>query len=454
MIWGNCAILRINCIENIKTMYSIIKQQISVPRVMAYRHWMQPTLTLLKRRITYKAVTENITELEITPKIAIPARTQRDARLLNVALGSRWADSNKGEIDFSSCDYLAIGHDRAINEAHAKYIMSQISDGKAAWAKTGVWPRTRESPLFKFQEKAAEWLKADAVVLTKSGMDANCSLMEILLKYNDNIPVYLDFLVHATFRYGIKAMKGKMIVFKHNDLVDLEAKMTKRGPGFIIVDSIYSSIGTIAPLKGMCDLAEKYGSALIVDESHALGVHGHEGNGIVCQLGLEDRVHFRTSALTKGLACNGGIFTGRREFVGLFRGGTTKFAFSNAVEDHEAVRLINALETVKQANDKRKSLQIKFTYFKQELRNLGYMGYYLDPPTQLFGLVTGDYDNTVRFDRALKAKGIYATTFVYPGAPRDRSLLRFNITDDLTKEQLDYTYSSTAIHRRWYSKAE
>ncbi|CAH1779745.1 unnamed protein product [Owenia fusiformis] len=407
---------------------------------MACRHWIQSPVKLIKRRITYNAVTENITKLEITSKIAIPARTQRYARAINVAFGPNWADYHKGEIDFSSCDFLALGHDQAINKSQADYIISEINDGKAAWGKTGIWPRSRESPMIEFQEKAAEWLKADAVVLTKSGMDANCSLIEILLQYNNNnIPVYLDFLAHTTFRYGIRAMKGDMIVFKHNDLEDLEAKMTKRGPGFIIADSITSSLGTIAPLKDMCDLAEKYGSALIVDESHALGVHGHEGNGIVCQLGLEDRVQFRTAALTKGLACNGGIFIGRREFVGLFRGGTTKCIFSHAVEDHEAVRLIKALETVKQANDKRKSLQIKFTTFKQELRKLGYLGYYLNQPTQLFGLCTGDYDNTIRLDRALKSKGIYAAPFVFPVAPRDRSLLRWTITDALTKEQLEYT---------------
>ncbi|CAH1779702.1 unnamed protein product [Owenia fusiformis] len=406
---------------------------------MAHRHWIQPALNLSKRRITYKAVTENITKLEITPKIAIPARTQRHARLANVAVGPNLADNNKGEIDFLSCDYLAIGHDRAINEAQAEYIISQINDGKATWSRSGIWPRSHESPMNEFQEKAAEWLKADAVVLTKSGMDANCSLVEILLQYNYNIPVYLDFLVHASFRYGIRAMKGDMIVFKHNDLVDLEAKMTKRGPGFIIADSITSSLGTIAPLKDMCDLAEKYGSALIVDESHALGVHGHEGNGIVCQLGLEQRVQFRTAGLAKGFACNSGIFTGRQEFVELFLGGTTKCMFSHAVQDHEAVRLLKALETIKQANDKRKSLQIKFTYFKQELRKLGYLGYYLDHPTQLFGLVTGDYDKTVRLDRTLKSKGIYAAPFVFPAAPKDRSLVRWNITDALTQEQLEYT---------------
>ncbi|CAH1775318.1 unnamed protein product [Owenia fusiformis] len=405
---------------------------------MAFRRLWQPALVASGRRGMYKAATKDVPKVEITSKIALPDSTVRNARTMNFAVGFNWTDHKKGDIDYSSCDFLAIGHDRRINEAQAEFILSQIDDGKAAWGKTAVWPRTKDSPMVKFQEAAAEWLNAEAVVLTKSGMDANCGLMEILLSNND-IPVYLDFLAHKTFRYGISAAKGEMIVFKHNNLEDLEAQMAKRGPGFIIVDSLYSSLGTIVPLKDICDLADKYGSALIVDESHGLGAHGDLGNGIVCQQGLEDRVHFRTAGLTKGLASTGGLFTGTKEFIKLFRGNTTKSVFSYAVQDYEAVRLLTALKIVKGATDRRESLHKKFTYLKQKMRDIGYHGYYLDQPSQIFGFCTGDYDNTVGLDRALKSKGIFPTAFTFPAAPRDRSLLRWTVTDQVTMEQLDYT---------------
>ncbi|CAH1792637.1 unnamed protein product [Owenia fusiformis] len=400
----------------------------------------EPITKQLAKTRWYENAMKGVEDVHITEQLTLPSKTLQSASAMNISVGFNWADPTKGDIDYECNDTLALGHDPSVCRAQGEYIIAMGERSSPSWVgKSGIFAKDELSPVLKFQREAAEWMNSDLAILTTSGMSANGMLMETLLKNNTDVPVYLDSLVHTTFRYGISAINGKMLMFKHNNVNALENLMKEHGPGFVVVDSVYSSLGTIAPLHDLCEVTEKYGSSLVVDESHALGTYGDSGNGIVCKLGLEHKVAFRTASLSKGFATNGGLICAPKSFKKIFRVITTKNTFSNAVQDYEAVRLLKILDIVKQAQDRRRSLNEKSTYLKSNLMELGYSGYYMKEPTHIFGLCAGDFDTVVGLGRALKHKGIHSTAFTYPAAPRTKSLLRWIITEKVTWEQLDYT---------------
>jgi CAI-1 autoinducer synthase len=252
---------------------------------------------------------------------------------------------------------------------------------------------------------------------------------------DENTNVYIDFFTHMSLWEGIKSCGAKPFAFKHNDVAHLEKLIKKNGPGIILVDSVYSTMGSISPLKEIADISSQYGCAFVVDESHSLGTHGPKGAGLVAELDIRDKVHFITASLAKAFAGRAGIIICSEAVAKSFPYIAHPAIFSSVLLAHEIAGLSATLELIIQADDKRKQLHQKSRYFRDSLSSLGYN---LDSVSQIIGLEAGTETETELLRDALEERNVFGSVFCTPATPKNRSLMRFSLNSDLTYEQLNY----------------
>ncbi|XP_013380136.1 uncharacterized protein LOC106151428 [Lingula anatina] len=282
-------------------------------------------------------------------------------------------------------------------------------------------------------------MKSESAVLTYSCTAANIGALEILLKGNHR-PIYVDRFAHATLQHGVTVAgaAGRCQVFQHNDLDHLRSLIRKTGSGVVAVDSIYSPTGEEAPMADLVELCRAFGCILVADESHALGVIGEHGEGLVAHLGLEDGVQVRTTSLIKCLACENGVIASSRDVTDCFNHGSTLGIYSNPVQISSAIRVKKATEMAIQATEQRKNLRNLSKSFRQQLNKAGFPAR-VDIDHPIVSLVVGEMDRAVKVHHFLCSKGVYPWVFCYPLIPKKESLVRFVINHSVTPEKLAYT---------------
>ena len=209
----------------------------------------------------------------------------------NIVKGSV-PSKNKGDVSLISNDYLSLANHKEIINAQ----IETLSEKGNGMMMSVVF--VHENHPQRFLEKSlADFMDAEDGILCQSGYTANVGLVSAIADVNR--PVYIDCFAHMSLWDGIACAKAKPIRFRHNDVNHLEQKIKRYGQGIILVDSIYSTLGSVCPLLNVVELGEKYGCVIVVDESHSLGVYGKFGKGLVVERGMADRVHFRTVSLAK-----------------------------------------------------------------------------------------------------------------------------------------------------------
>ncbi|MEM7112395.1 MAG: alpha-hydroxyketone-type quorum-sensing autoinducer synthase [Chloroflexota bacterium] len=226
------------------------------------------------------------------------------------------------------------------------------------------------SVIRRFEKKMADYVGYQNAMLFTSGWTANIGVLEAIADENTN--VYIDFFAHMSLWEGIKACSAKPHPFRHNNVVHLERLINQNGPGIIVVDSVYSTLGTICPLVEIADLAEKYGCVFVVDESHSLGLYGPQGAGLVAELNITNKVHFITASLSKAFAGRAGIVLSANDIIVFMPYVCNPAIFSTTLLSHEVVALSATLDLIKESDERRKALHKKATYFREHLIALGY----------------------------------------------------------------------------------
>lgn len=202
-----------------------------------------------------------------------------------------------------SNDYLALSHNKEIQNAHRDAI-SQHDDNVVMSA---IFLQDDESkPVFETQ--LASFVGMPSCLLSQSGWAANVGLLQTICA--PNIPVYIDFFAHMSLWEGARIAGAQIHPFMHNNTSHLRKQISRHGSGIIVVDSVYSTIGTIAPLRDIYEIAQEFDCGLVVDESHSLGTHGPQGAGILQGLGLTHKVDFITVSLAKTFAYRAGAILG------------------------------------------------------------------------------------------------------------------------------------------------
>ncbi|HEX5363281.1 MAG TPA: alpha-hydroxyketone-type quorum-sensing autoinducer synthase [Gallionella sp.] len=328
----------------------------------------------------------------------------------------------------SSNDYLSLAKHPQILHATAEHLLNE----GGGLLMSGIFLHGT-SPLLKLEKKLSQFMCAGAGILCQSGWCANTGLIQSIA--DEQTPVYIDMLAHMSLWEGIRSAGATAIMFHHNDPEHLERQLLKHGPGVIVVDSVYSTNGSICPLRDIVELGATHGCVLVVDESHSLGTHGENGEGLVVSLGLTDRVHFRTVSLAKAFAGRAGFIACSERFSDYFKFESNPAIFSSTLLPHEVAGLDATLTVIKSEGWRRKKLHANADYLRQRLDELGYNLNGSD--SQIISLESGTEQQTIVLRDALEARGIFGSIFCAPATPKNRALMRFSTHANLTTSELD-----------------
>jgi glycine C-acetyltransferase len=292
------------------------------------------------------------------------------------------------------------------------------------------------------------FLRTDDSILYGSCFDANGGLFETLLGEED--AVISDELNHASIVDGIRLAKAKRFRYRNNDRADLAAKLAEADAGgarfkLIATDGVFSMDGTIANLKAICDLADRHGAQVMVDDSHAVGFVGEGGRGTPQYCGVEGRIDIITGTLGKALGgASGGYTAGRREIVELLRQRSRPYLFSNTLAPCIAAASIEVLGLLQ--SDEGAQLRRRVGENGDRFRNaMSALGFDLVPGQHpIIPVMLGDAGLATRMADALLEEGIYVIGFSFPVVPRGKARIRTQMSAAHTAEQVDRAVAAFA----------
>lgn len=302
----------------------------------------------------------------------------------------------------------------------------------------------------KLEEKVSEFFGTDDTILYSSCFDANGGLFETLLGKED--AVISDELNHASIIDGVRLCKAARYRYKNNDMADLEAKLIEADENgarikLIATDGVFSMDGIIADLKGVCDLADKYGALVMIDDSHASGFVGKTGRGAAEYCGVLDRVDIITGTFGKALGgASGGFTTGRQAIIDLLRQRSRPYLFSNTLAPAVAAGTIAALDMLSRDTSRRDYLESIVTDYRKALVDAGFdviPGTHPCVPVMFY-----DEHLAAKMAQKLYELGIYAVSFTYPVVPKGKARIRTQVSAAHTKEDLEFAVKCFIEARR------
>ena len=300
----------------------------------------------------------------------------------------------------------------------------------------------------ELEAKLAEFLGTEDTILYSSCFDANGGLFETLLDERD--AVISDALNHASIIDGIRLCKARRLRYANRDMADLERQLQQAADAryrLIATDGVFSMDGYVAPLREVCDLAERYDALVMVDDSHAAGFMGEHGGGTPELCGVVGRIDVITGTLGKALGgASGGYTSGRREIVELLRQRSRPYLFSNSVAPPIVAAALKALELLRSAGDLRARLRENTAYFRERITALGFEILPGDHP--IVPVMIGDAALATRMADALLTKGVYVVGFSFPVVPRGAARIRVQLSAAHTRQELDRALQAFAEVRR------
>jgi glycine C-acetyltransferase len=294
----------------------------------------------------------------------------------------------------------------------------------------------------ELEEKIARFKNVEACVVFQSGFTANAGTVSAILGKEDFI--ISDQLNHASIIDGARLSRAKILVFEHKNVADAEAKLdsVKDQPGrkLLITDGVFSMDGDIGALPGLCDLAEKYGAIMMVDDAHASGVLGRNGRGTVDHFKVHGRVDIQVGTLSKAIGALGGYVCGTRELIDFLYHRARPFLFSTSHPPSVAATCIAAFDVLENEPGRIEKLWENTRFWKKELGLLGFdIGGHATPAseTPITPIIIGDGKLTMDFSRELFQEGVLGTGIAYPTVPEGKARVRTIMTATHTKEELE-----------------
>lgn len=332
-------------------------------------------------------------------------------------------------------DYLAVTGHPDIVRAH----VNALTRDSEFVVQSGVF-LLQQHPSRALEASLAHWVGKEDALICQSGYSANVGLLQAIA--DAQTPVYLDGQAHASLWEGAHAARAPAHMFRHNDPDFLDRMMTRKGPGVVVVDSVYSTTGDVCPLAEMVEVVEKHGAMLLVDESHSLGTHGPAGAGLCAQLGLTDRVHFITASLAKAMAGRAGFFTMPASMRYYILSSSFPNIFSSCLLPHEIAGLQATVGVLQRADAQRCRL---FEVTRRVRSALEALGYPIGQGTeQIIALEAGSEPDTMRLRDALESRGVFGAIFCAPATARNRALVRLTLNAALTDAEIEHLIAVAA----------
>lgn len=292
----------------------------------------------------------------------------------------------------------------------------------------------------QLERQLSEFLGTEETILYSSCFDANGGLFETLLGAED--AVVSDELNHASIIDGIRLCKGRRFRYRNNDMLDLRAKLEEARAGgarFILIatDGVFSMDGYIADLPGICELADQYGAAVMVDDSHAVGFMGKSGRGTPEHHNVADRIDILTGTLGKALGgASGGYTSGRKEIIDLLRQRSRPYLFSNSVAPAVVGASLTALRLAGESSELRDRLWENTRFFRQAM--IDHKFDVLPGEHPIVPIMFGDATRAAKMADAMLGRGVYVVAFSYPVVPMGRARIRTQISAAHSREDLEH----------------
>ncbi|MGA8776600.1 MAG: glycine C-acetyltransferase [Terriglobales bacterium] len=291
------------------------------------------------------------------------------------------------------------------------------------------------------EEKIARFKNVEACVVFQSGFTANAGTVSAFLGKDDFI--ISDQLNHASIIDGARLSRAKILVFNHKDLAHAEAQLAsikdQAGHKLLITDGVFSMDGDIGALPGLCELAEKYGAIMMVDDAHASGVLGRQGRGSIDHFGMHGRVDIQVGTLSKAIGALGGYVCGTRDLIDFLYHRARPFLFSTSHPPSVAATCIAAFDVLENEPQWMEQLWANTRFWKKELGLLGFnIGGQTTPAseTPITPIIIGDGRLTMDFSRELFKEGVLGTGIAFPTVPEGKARIRTIVTATHTKDEL------------------
>jgi glycine C-acetyltransferase len=291
----------------------------------------------------------------------------------------------------------------------------------------------------ELEASLTDFLGTEDTILYGSCFDANGGLFETILGPEDAI--ISDELNHASIIDGVRLCKAQRYRYKNCDMADLEAQLIAadaKGARFklIATDGVFSMDGFIAPLKAICDLADKYNALVMVDDSHAVGFMGKTGRGTHEHCDVMGRIDILTGTLGKALGgASGGYTSGRKEIIELLRQRSRPYLFSNTLCPSIAGASLEALRLLKTSTQLRDTLEANTRWFRAAMTDAGFQIVLGEHP--IVPVMLGDAALASKFADAMLERGVYVIGFSYPVVPQGKARIRTQISAAHTREDLE-----------------
>jgi len=322
--------------------------------------------------------------------------------------------NKKSLLNFSSNDYLGLSSQKSSRSFQSS---SRLVSGN-------------DESFQVLEKKLAKHKSQHESLIFPTGYMANIGVITTLIQKNDII--LSDKLNHASIIDACKMSNGKTVVYKHNDLSDLESKLRKKnGRKFIITEGVFSMDGDFADLKNIAKIAESNNAILILDDAHGDFVFGNDGKGTPSHFGVSKKIDVYVSSLSKGLGSFGGYIAGQKNIIELTVNKAKSFIYTSALPAPIVDISIQRFESNREKN--RKKLLKNIKTFHDGLHEIGLD---IKSKSHIIPIIVGKEKDAVSFSNYLFKNGIFAQAIRYPTVPKDQARIRMSLTAKLEKKQI------------------
>lgn len=356
----------------------------------------------------------------------------KSERIITTPQSATINTQNKEVLNFCANNYLGLSSHPEVLEAAIETIKTHGFGMSSVRFICGTQDIHKE-----LERKTAEFLGTEDCILYAAAFDANGGVFEPLLGAEDAI--ISDELNHASIIDGIRLCKAERFRYKNNNMEDLEQQLIAAShckKKLIVTDGVFSMDGSIAQLDKICDLADKYGAMVIVDECHATGFMGKTGRGTIELKNVIGRVDIVTGTYGKALGgASGGFTAARKEIVDMLRQRSRPYLFSNTLAPAIVGASIKVLDILQQSTALRDKLERNAAYFRAKMTEAGFD--LLPGEHPIIPIMLYDAPLAQTFAAKLLEEGIYVIGFFYPVVPKSKARIRVQISAGHEIEHLD-----------------
>jgi 8-amino-7-oxononanoate synthase len=356
------------------------------------------------------------------------------------------SDSEDTEVTIEGHRLIMLGSNNYLGLTHHPKVLAAAESALKRYGSGCTGSRFLNGTLDLHEElerDLARFLGKEDCLVFSTGYAANLGLISALVGRNEH--VYIDKLDHASIVDGAQLSYGRTVRFRHGDLEDLEARISLRASergALIIVDGVYSMDGVIADVPELSRIAKRYGAVLAVDDAHAVGVLGPNGEGTAAHFGVTDDVDILVGTFSKSFASIGGYVAASEEIIHFIRHQSRPFMFSAALPPASTASVHAALKVIQEEPERRVRLWENTERLQNGLTDLGFdIG---TTQTPVIPVLIGELDATFLFWRALFDAGVFTNPVAPPAVPESECRLRTSLMATHTSDHVDRSLEAFA----------